>query len=147
MEIIVRFLIRTLVQGIIFTGFAGILIFIFHEQFKALIQFSTKYFFDKKLEDYKTKEIKRQKAILIADLISEWISLPENRKKLNQLTLEAFIWLPKDTAIKLSGLLSHSPTALNVREIIAEVRQLILGEDETIDPNCIIIFPSKDEKK
>lgn len=145
MEIIINFLIKTILQGMVFSGIAGILIFVFREQFKAFIQLSTKYLFDTKLEDYKTKELKRQKAILIADLISEWISFPENRKKLNQLTLEAFIWLPKDTAIKLSGLLSHSQDAPNVREIIAEVRNLILGEDETIDPNTIIIFPPKEK--
>lgn len=147
METVVNFIIKTILQGIILTGVTGVLIFIFHEQFKAFIQFSTKYVFDTKLEDYKSKEIKRQKAILIADLISEWISFPENRKRLNQLTLEAFIWLPKDTAIKLSGLLSYSQDAPNVREIIAEVRNLILGEDEAIDTNSIIIFPPKNSKE
>jgi hypothetical protein len=102
-----------------------------------------KLVFEKKLENYKKKEIIKQRAILIADLISEWISCPEDRKKLNQLTLEAFIWLPEDIATKLSLLLSHDRNAPQTREIVAEVRKIILDEKKSIDSNIIIIFPAK----
>ena len=61
--------------------------------------------------------------------------------------MEAFIWLPRETAIKLSGLLSHSQDAPNAREVIAEIREIILGEDEKIDPNIIIIFPHQPIEK
>ena len=101
------------------------------------------YYVNKKLEDYKTKEIKRQKAILIADLLSEWISLPEDSKKLNQLTFEAFIWLPKDIAIKLSKCLSHAEDTPPTKELIADVRKIILGNEEAIDADIIIHFPKK----
>lgn len=67
------------------------MIFLLREKIKAYLQYSTKYKYDKSLENYKSQELKRQKAALIAELISEWISSPEDRKKLNQLTLEAFI--------------------------------------------------------
>ena len=135
--------IKTTIIGVIGTFF----VFLFKEKIKALIQYSIKYAFDKRLEDYKTKEIKRQKAILIADLLSEWISNPKDRKNLNKLTFEAFIWLPKETAMKLSDLLSLERGAPQIREVLAEVRMLILGESEVIDFNQIIIFPSKVEKK
>src|SRR5690606_21975815 len=117
------------------------------ERIRSFIQYSVKHSFDKKLEDYKTAEIKRQKAVLIADLISEWLSFPKDRTKLNRLTLEAFIWLPKETATKLSELLSHSQNAPNVREIIADVRKLLMEENEEIDHNLIIIFPPKESEK
>ena len=139
---ILEFVVKTFVLS----GVGVLLMFLLKEKFKALIQYSIKYTFDKKLEDYKTKEIKRQKAILIADLLSEWISWPENRKKLNQLTLEAFIWLPKNMAEKLSQLLSDDKNKPQVREIVAEVRKLLLNDnDEVIDHNIIIIFTQKSE--
>jgi len=102
-----------------------------------------KLVFKKKLENYKNNEIKKQKAVLIADLLSEWISDPEDRKNLNKLTLEAFIWLPKDIAEKLSLLLSHDRNSPQIREIVAEVRKLILDKKEAIDPNIIILFFEK----
>jgi hypothetical protein len=132
-----------LISVITSSAVVGVFAFIFKESLKSLIQSSIKNIFDQKLEDYKAKEIKRQKAILIADLISEWISLPSDRKRLNQLTFEAFIWLPKETAMKLSGLLSHASDSPNVRDVIEEVRELIIGIDEKIDPKAIIIFPIK----
>ena len=130
-----------LISVITSSAIVGVFAFIFKESLKSLFQSSIKNVFDQKLEDYKAKEIKRQKAILIADLISEWISLPSDRKRLNQLTFEAFIWLPKETAMKLSGLLSHDRNSPNVRDVIEEVRELIIGIDEKIDPNAIVIFP------
>ena len=98
------------------------------------------FFIGKKLEDYKNKEIIRQKAILIADLLSEWCSNPEDKKRLNKLTWEAFIWLPKDIAIKLSNCLSHNDNSPTTKEIIAEVRKIVLGENEKICANKIIHF-------
>ena len=103
--------------------------------------------FAKKLEDYRTKENLRQKAILIANLLSEWCSDPEDNKILNQLTWEATIWLPKDIAAKLNQCLSYSKDAPNIKEIIADVRKLILGKKQEIDANTIIHFPFKKKDK
>ncbi|WP_419802794.1 hypothetical protein [Mucilaginibacter sp.] len=55
--------------------------------------------------------------------------------------MDAFIWLPKETAIKLSGLLNLKPDSASVREIVAKIRELALGKDEAINSNFIIIFP------
>jgi len=108
-----------------------------------ILAWGVTYFVNKKLEDYKTKEVKRQKAILIAELLSEWISRPEDRKKLNQLTFEAFIWLPKDIALKLSQCLSCAEDAPSTKELVADARKIILGNEEAIDANKIIHFPQK----
>jgi hypothetical protein len=121
--------------------------FFLKEKLKAYIQSSTKINYDKVLEEFKYSQIQRQKAILVAELIAEWISHPEDRKRLNQLTLEAFIWLPKDTANRLSDLLSHKPGSGSVRDVIAEVRAIILGKQESIDANDIILFLPIDKKK
>lgn len=118
----------------------GIFTFLLKESFKAYVSNAIKHEFDQKLEEYKSKELKRQKAALIAELISEWISKPDNYKRLNQLTFEAFIWLPKETSIRLSNLLSHGKDCPNTREILGEARELILGQEEKIDPNLIIVF-------
>jgi hypothetical protein len=143
MNIIIR---EIFVAAIASSAVASLFVFIYKESLKSLIQNAIKHEFDQKLEDYKSKEIKRQKAILIADLISEWVSFPENRKRLNQLTFEAFIWLPKETAMKLSKLLSIAADAPNVRDVVADVRELILGTDEKIDSKVIIVFPNKETK-
>ena len=121
-------------------GLVAMLYLIAKEKIKAQIQFSVKFQFDKLLADYKNAQIQRQKAALVAELIAEWISLPEDKKKLNQLTLEAFIWLPKDTSTKLSQILTLTHEAPSVRDIVEEVREIILGTDEKIDPNSIILF-------
>lgn len=129
----------SLVTSVIIAG----VLFLLKEKIKAYLQYSTKFTYDKSLEDFKSQELKRHKAVLIAELISEWISFPDDSKRLNQLTLEAFIWLPKETAKKLSNLLAHTKEAPNVREVIAEVRTIILGKDENIEANEIVFFPRK----
>ena len=98
------------------------------------------FFINKKIESYKNDAVIRQKAILIADLLSEWCSFPDNKKKLNKLTWEAFIWLPNDIATKLSQCLAHEKNSPKTKEIIAEVRKLILCEKEKFDPDKIIHF-------
>lgn len=128
-------------------GFLTLIYFIAKEGIKKHIEFSIKHQYDKMLEDYKTLQIQRQKAALVAELIAEWISFPEDRKRLNQLTLEAFMWLPKATASKLSQLLTLAQGAPNVRDIVEEVREIILGEDEKIDPQSIILFPPEEKKQ
>lgn len=126
-------------------GILALCYFVFKESVKAFIAHSIKLQYDKLLEDYKLSLIQKQKAVLIGELLAEWMSHPEDRKKLNQLTFEAFMWLPKETAIKLSSLLSLSQDAPEVRTIIGEVRTIILGENEKIDSNVIIIFPPKEK--
>ena len=143
MDLLEYIVVNVLTTGSILT----LVYFIIKEKIKAHITYSIKLQYDRLLEDYKNSLIQKQKAVLVGELLAEWISHPKDKKKLNQLTLEAFMWLPKRTSNKLSALLSHSPNAPNVRDIIEEVRGLILGEDERIEPGSIIIFPVKKEEK
>ncbi len=142
-------LIENIVVNVITTsGILTLMYFIVKEKIKAHITYSIKLQYDRLLEDYKNTLIQKQKATLVGELVAEWISFPEDRKRLNQLTLEAFMWLPKETTKKLSLLLSNSQDAANVRDIIEDVREIILGEEERIEASSIIIFPvDKKEKR
>ena len=103
------------------------------------------YFLQRKLDEKAKKDEIRQKAILIAELIAEWDSKPEDKKRLNQLTFEAFIWLPKNLAEMLSKLLSHDKDSPTSRKFIAEVRKEILEKEEVFDENIVIHFPKTNE--
>ena len=94
------------------------------------------YVFNKKHE-------KRIKATLVAELLAEWYSDPNDRKKLNQLTWEASIWMPKKQIRKLNACLIHHKDAPTVMGIVADARKLILGGNETIDASEIVYFKPK----
>jgi hypothetical protein len=69
----------------------------------------------------------RDRAAKIAELIAEWYSWPESQKQLNALTFEAFLWMPDDVLNDLSAVLSHSPGAPDVREVLSKARKHLLG--------------------
>jgi len=111
------------------------------------IQYAVKFEYDKKIEEFKEENVKRSKANLIAELLSEWISLPTEQKKLNKLTFEAFLWLPKSIASKLSNLLADKPDSPSTREIINDVRNYLLKDEQKINENEIIVFNQENLKK
>lgn len=99
-----------------------------------------KHHYDKLTEDYKKDQLIKQKSELIGNLLSEWISHPVNQKKLNQLTFEAFLWLPKEIANDLSDTLAHKENAKSIRDIISAVRIHLLGTENRIEAQQIIVF-------
>jgi hypothetical protein len=133
---VTQFIITLVTSG----AFTTLLYFLISEKIKAQIQYSTKITYDRLVEDYKYDQLQRQKAALVAELLAEWTSKPDDLKRLNQLTFEAFVWLPKETALRLSDLLSHEQGASSIRDILAEVRTILLGVDETIPASSIIFF-------
>lgn len=106
----------------------------------AKIAAKIKHSYDLKLENYRSELLIKQKAALIAELISEWASNPEDKKQLNKLSFEAFIWLPKDIAAKLTLRLTNDPNSPNAKDIIADVRTLLLGKNESISGESIVHF-------
>jgi hypothetical protein len=108
---------------------------------------SLKHQYDKLTEDYKRDQLIKQKSELIGDLLSEWISQPDDQKKLNQLTFEAFLWLPKEIANDLSDTLSHKDNAKSIREIISAVRIHLLGEENKIENEKVIVFTQQSKSK
>lgn len=111
------------------------------------IQYAVKFEYDKKIEEFKEENAKRSKANLIAELLSEWLSLPSEQKTLNKLTFEAFLWLPQPIASKLSRLLSHKPASPDVREIINDVRNYLLQNKEELGKEEIIVFTQENINK
>src|SRR5690606_25305893 len=111
------------------------------------IQYAVKLRYEKQLEEVKYSHTIKQKASLIAELIAEWLSKPEDRKHLNKLTFEAFLWLPKDIASDLSNLLSHKSESKSVREIIVSVRKYLLEEADGLDAREVIVFDRDNKEK
>jgi len=91
-------------------------------------------------EDQKRHHEIRMKSALIAELMAEWMSNPQDMKKLRQLTNEAFLWLPADLATELSLVLSHSENAIDQREFFSRVRKHLLGSDDALEPYKFITF-------
>jgi predicted membrane chloride channel (bestrophin family) len=97
--------------------------------------------------EYLKREIQiKDRSAKIAELIAEWLTYPEEQKTLNTLTIEAFLWLPDDILQMLSQVLSHSPTAPNIREVLAKVRQHLITESN-LDPKEFIIFQQETTRK
>lgn len=138
-------------SGIIFGLFILFWKFFFENYLKNLIQYRIKLENDKLLEDYKAEEIKRHKAAIVVNLLSEWLDnyhkKEPNLKLLNQLTFEAYLWLPKDIANKLTKRLINAEDAPHLKEIISDVRDLLLGIEQHIDPISIVDFYYPDGQK
>lgn len=128
------------ILSLLIAGGFTIFYFIIERVINYKIQYSIKLDKDKKLEDYKSDEIKRQKAVLISSFFAEWMKADGDIEKLNQLLFEAYLWLPKEIALKLSQRVLHREEAPSMEEIICDTRVWILNEDQRIDPGSIVHF-------
>lgn len=72
--------------------------------------------------------------------MAEWVSNPCDHNRLNRLSFQAFLWLPRQLAIDLSNTLSHKPGYDNLRTILKKVRMHLLDEGDNFDANYIITF-------
>lgn len=119
-----------------------------HEYAKSLEQIKDEIIRDqaRSFEELKRELQIRDRAAKIADLISEWYSWPESQKQLNLLTFEAFLWLPDEILEDLSAVLSHSPGAPDVRQVLSKVRNHLIGETN-LDPAKFIIFTEEAIKR
>jgi len=96
---------------------------------------------DEKLASQQEQREIRLRAALIADLLACWLAnTDDSRREMNRLSFEAFLWLPQDVAEKLSDTLAHTPGAKSVPELIAEVRKLLLGPQDSLDWRHVISF-------
>ena len=121
----------------------GLALFLSKAWIEARIVSSVKHEYDKKLGDYQRQNEIRTRAELISELMAEWISPDIDYKRLNQLSFQAFLWLPSELAQDLSNTLSHKPDAPNLRQIIANVRKHLLNVDDSFDPISVIVFSHK----
>ncbi len=148
------FSLERVITYLIFTGIALIVPIVVSERVKRSIGFE----YEELVETIKSANVRalemekqsreiRLKSALIAELFAEWTSLSQDRKKLRQLTFEAFLWLPEPLAKELSMILSHDDAALDVRDYIIQVRKFLLGQDDDLDKNKIITFGLSNEER
>lgn len=118
----------------------------------AVITYATKHKYDEMIESIKlshAKALEREKndrelklkSALIAELLAEWVSRPDDRTNLRKLTYEAFLWLPAPLAEELSKILSHADNAQDPRVFLLDVRKLLLGADDSLLAKSVIHFP------
>ncbi|MGH9872082.1 MAG: hypothetical protein ACRD9S_06400 [Pyrinomonadaceae bacterium] len=110
----------------------------------AYIQRLVGHEFDKRIEVFRYEIRLRERAALIAELIAEWDSQSDNRKRLNQLTLEANLWLPESQARDLNRILRFDPKAKFPKELVIDIRHLLRGEQDDLKPDEITYFPPKE---
>lgn len=127
-------------------------LFIVPKWASAVITYAIKHEYDEMIESIKSsyaaaldreknnREV-RLKSALIAELLAEWVSKPDDRTNLRKLTYEAFLWLPQPLAEELSRILSHADNAQDPRAFLLDVRKLLLGVDDKLQAKSVIHFP------
>lgn len=133
---------QILIQSITTSLILSVIAYLFRNTLVSWIGNRIKHSFDIRLVDYKTKEDRRLKAVVIAELISEWSSEKVDYKKLNRLTYEAFIWLPEDIVIDLSNMLAKVGGSKSAKEILVNVRKELWGIKDKVTADQIIHFPT-----
>ena len=120
----------------------GILAFLSKAWIEKRIEFSIQHEYDKKLSKFESDLEIRLRAELVADLMAEWIKDTNqlDYHRLNQLSFQAFLWLPPQLARDLSNTLAHRSGADDLRSIIQKVRKHLLGEIDDLEANQVIVF-------
>jgi len=118
------------------------LAFILKKWIGARIEKSIEHAYNVRLEGIREDIAVKNRAALVADLLSEWLSRPKDSTKLNRLTFEAYLWLPRNIADDLSRRLANQADAPDVRTLLGQVRKHLLGQGDTFDPQKINIFPA-----
>ncbi|AMC35358.1 hypothetical protein [Janthinobacterium sp. B9-8] len=113
---------------------------------KSRIQYSIKNEYDRKLEQLKVdlnfSVKKREEAALVAELLAEWISQPEDRKILNKLLWEASLWLPDEETLALNNLLAHEGN-ITTKQMLIKIRKIIQNGETSITAEDLTSFAKK----
>jgi hypothetical protein len=120
-----------------------ILFFMLRKWIGAQIEQSIKHSHDLHLEKVREEISIKNRAVLVADLLSEWLSCPQDNTRLNRMTFEAFLWLPQGIAEDLSKRLTNLPGAPDIRTPIGQARKRLIGGSDGFDPEKVIIFPPR----
>jgi len=90
------------------------LAFILKKWIGARIEKSIEHAYNVRLEGIREDIAVKNRAALVADLLSEWLSRPKDSTKLNRLTFEAYLWLPRNIADDLSRGDTFDPQKINI---------------------------------
>ncbi|MFA5054426.1 MAG: hypothetical protein WC565_10225 [Parcubacteria group bacterium] len=120
---------------------------------------SIQHEYNKKIEDYRFRQLQRQKAEIIARLFSKWIKYRGNEDKyldkkelvnfyeeLNQMSLEISIWIEDVELLRdVMARLQLKDGAKNVRDLAGQIRKLILkNPEDQFDPQDIVLWPNSE---
>ena len=107
---------------------------------------SIKYEYDLKLLELERQREIRLKSEIVSELLAQWIRKSDklDYHELNRLSFQAFIWLPKNLAEKLSSSLSHQHGSQDLRNLIKEIRTYLQEEDDGFKAKDVIVFNEPD---
>ncbi|WP_136256471.1 hypothetical protein [Metallibacterium scheffleri] len=127
------------------TFLLGIIVFLTKTWIEKRIELSIQHEYDKKLSKFENDLEVRLRAELVADLMAEWIKDTKDLDyhRLNQLSFQAFLWLPPQLARDLSNTLAHKPGSDNLRSIIKKIRKHLLGERDDLEAHYVNVFENK----
>jgi len=108
---------------------------------RASIEGAVKHKFDRDLEEFRYEMRRREQSAMIAELLAEWDSRSDDRKRLSQLVLEANLWLPEAIARELNRVLSYHGEAKSAKELVIDIRHLLHGGKDELRANEIVYFP------
>ncbi|MGN2614743.1 hypothetical protein [Aliivibrio fischeri] len=110
------------------------------------IRYSIKNEYDQKLEQLKVdlnfSIKKREEAALVAELLAEWVSKPEDLKTLNKLLWEASLWLPDQETLELNNLLAHEGN-ITTKQMIIKIRKIIQNGETSVTAADLTSFSKK----
>ncbi|CAH7303217.1 conserved hypothetical protein [Vibrio chagasii] len=110
------------------------------------IRYSIKNEYDQKLEQLKVdlnfSIKKREEAALVAELLAEWVSHPEDQKILNKLLWEASLWLPDEETLALNNLLAHEGS-ITTKKMIIQIRKIIQDGETSVKAEDLTGFVKK----
>jgi hypothetical protein len=136
---IVRQLMDTVMRWIEILGGAAALLAIVYYAAQKVAEMAI----SKVVEDYKAHlnfdAKRREKAALVADLLSEWLKKPMDKDKVNRLLWEASMWLPENEAKDLNNLLAHAGS-ITTKQMIVRIRSVIQGKDTILTADDITHF-------
>jgi len=132
---------------------AFIVVFLARTWVETRIKASIEHEYQKQFAIFQLELERKQKVELVADLIAEYIKVPqgevlprEQRHVLNKLSFQATLWLPRELAVDLSKRLQNKPDAKSPFEIILLARKL-LTDDASLAPEHITYWDPNLEKR
>jgi hypothetical protein len=121
----------------------AVVVFVAGLWLKVRLEASVKRQGDRLLEEQKYELRVREQAALVADLLAEWLANPEDKKRLNQLTFQAALWLPAEAAKELTRTLIWAPGAKNVHEILLLVRGILQKTHGDLSAADLVVFADR----
>lgn len=124
-----------------------IIFFTIRTLFGSYLTSKVNYIFSRKISVQKEAYDSRVKAEILAEILGEWQTFPDDTAKIRTLSYKAFLWLPSSVAEELSKLLSGKPDRKSVREVLVLGREHILNNSDPLPPHLIIDFELGEEEK